>query len=371
MSTVARVSVHLFHVLVCAGLFLALGLDADASAGVRVVAEHKLPPETRWAADVRWVSDASVAVAHAGDGSFQVPLAAGKPASVLMPAGSRRGPGPVGQERTLIWAHTMLGVSDRFFAFAAPSFELAWVPRQPGGVGASRVVDFLSAVDLDVHENRLLVVGLPSMAPAATGDGPTILWETNLEAPTPPVFRPRFSLSRPVPESELDDWLHASGSASVRFLTDGSFLLVPGIEPGVYWYNSDGRLLRAWNSEALGLDVVGPSDPAGARRAASNRGAMLALRNALRLTDEILPLPEGPAVVVRHAREKDVVWTMSLLRRDGSITSVELPIQVSSPNWTLFGDAQDRRVILVLFETCERGPRTCSPSRLVELEVTP
>lgn len=370
MSTVGRMSVPSIQVLVCAGLFLALGLGAGASAGVRVVAEHTLPPETRWAGDVRWVSHASVAVTHAGDGSFQVALAAGKPASVLMPAGSRRGPGPVGQERTLIWAHTMLGVSDHFFAVAAPSFELAWVPRQPGG-GAPRVVDFSSAVDLDVHDTRLLVVGLRGGAPAAAGDGPTILWETNLEELTEPVFQPRFSLSRSVPESELDDWLRASDSASVRFLTDGSFLLVPGIEAGAYWYDRDGRLLRAWNSEALGLDVVGQSDPAGARRAASNRGAMLALRNALRLTDEILPLPEGPAVVVRHARENDVKWTMSLLKRDGSITSIELPIQVSSPNWTLFGDAQDRRVILVLFEICERGPRTCSPSRLVELEVAP
>lgn len=370
MSSVARVSVPSIQVLVCAGLLVALALGAGASAGVRVVAEHNLPPETRWAWDVRWVSHASVAVTHAGDGTFQVPLAPGQPASLLIPAGSRRVPGPVGQDRTLIWAHTMLGVSDRFLAVAAPSFELGWVPRKPGG-GAPRVVEFTGAVDLDVHDNRLLVVGLRGGAPAVAGEGPTILWETNLEASTESVFRPRFSLSRSVPEIELDDWLHASASAKVRFLSDGSFLFVPGVMAGVYWYDRDEHLLRAWNSEALGLDVVERSDPAAARRAASNRGAMLALRNGLRLVDEILPLPEGPAVVVRQARKDDVLWTMHLLRRDGSVTSMALPMHTSSPNWILSGDAQGRRVILILFEICVQGPRTCSPSRLVELEVAP
>lgn len=369
MSLLACAPVRSTTVTVGAGLLVALGLATAASAGIRVATEHALPAEMRWAADVRWFSHASVAVVEAREGSFELPLAPGKPAKLLMPTGSRRGPAPPGPGRTLIWAHTMLGVSDRFVVVGAPSHELAWLPRHGGGT--ARVADFSSPVDLDVHEDRLLVVGLPEPAPATTDKGPVILWETKLEGAAAPVFRPRFSISRPVPLIELDDWLHASGSARVRFLPDGSFFFVPGVEAGAYWYDTDGRLLRAWNSEALGLDVVERSDPAAARRAASNRGAALALRNSLRLADEILPLPEGPAVVVRQARDNDVVWTLKLLRRDGSIVSAELPVQVSSPNWILFGDALGRRVIVVLFEVCERGPRSCNASRLIELEVTP
>jgi len=40
---------------------------------------------------------------------------------------------------------------------------------------------------------------------------------------------------------------------AVRFLSDGSFLVVPGVEPGIYWYDAAGDLVRTWESEALGL----------------------------------------------------------------------------------------------------------------------
>lgn len=350
-------------VLVCL-----LATNTVVAGGVRVVAEHELPAEIQWASDVRWLSDRTVLLASAREGSYRLSLADTKLASLVIPVSGQRSPRIVGEGRTLIWAHTMLGASERFLAVAAPSFELAWVLRK--GTGAPRVADFMSPVDLDVHEGRLLVVGLMEAAPARGDNALAIVWETDMDRASP-TFRPRFHLSGAKPRIPLDDWLHASHAAKARFCSDGSFLVVPGVEPGAFWYGPDGRLLRAWSGEELGLDVAWAADPQFARKAASQVGAMLALRNTHRFAEEVLPLPGGPAVITRQLRDRRVFWTATILRRDGSLASFDLPIQTTSPNWALFGDVWDDRIVLVLFEICERGPRKCSPSRLIELEVMP
>jgi hypothetical protein len=43
---------------------------------------------------------------------------------------------------------------------------------------------------------------------------------------------------------------------AARFLRDGSVLVVPGFQPGAHLFSADGRLLRSWDTTALGLDVM-------------------------------------------------------------------------------------------------------------------
>lgn len=339
-----------------------------AAAGVRVVAEYPLPPEVRWALDVRWIDDNSVAVTHSHDGTYRVVLAPTAPATLLLPGGGRRPPNASAAGRTSVWAHAYLGISERFVVVAAPGWEFGWLPRQAGG--SPSVADFSSIVNVDVHGSRVLLAGLPRAASPEEKGPHAIVWETDLDT-QPLSFKPRVFMSRPLPWTALDDWLHASGAVHARFLADGSFVVVPGVEPGVQWYGADGRLLRAWDAEALGLDVVTFSNPKAARQAASSRRDSLELRNSLRLADEILPLPEGPAIVVRQAHGNGVKWTVKHVGGDGSVSSFELPLAVSSRNWVLSGDVRGRRVVVALFEICAGQPRTCGFSRLLELEITP
>lgn len=132
-----------------------------------------------------------------------------------------------------------------------------------------------------------------------------------------------------------------------RFLEDGSFVIVSGVDPDIFLYSPSGKLMRTWNTDALGIDT----DCELSRERKRTLSMDWALRHEWlshrRIVDGILPLPQGPAVIVRTVVDGTVSWTLELLTTEGGHRSYRVPFTASSIYARLRGDVRDRKVALL------------------------
>lgn len=339
---------------------LALG-DADSPAGaepyLRVLAERPVPAPIVWAFDVRWADDDTLWVAAGKRGVYAVAAdgqRASRPAAVV----AADAPGAP-------WLANRLAVSDSHLVAAAPVFSYTWSRRSPRRL---ETVPFDVIVDLDLSAGRLLVLGgLKDERQRLAPEG-AIGW-------LGPVDGGREAL-RPVLYSRHGEGARSMGECAVfglggaRFLADGSFLLVPGVEPGVFWYSPSGELRRAWESREVGLEdecatVLGRTGDLARDPVLQNR--WLARRTTL---DEILPLPDGPGLVLRRTEDGINRWTLVRLDGSGGVERIELPFSSSSGWAHLKGDVRGRRAV---FLVVEHGPRAEEPAarpRLIFAEIS-
>jgi hypothetical protein len=157
------------------------------------------------------------------------------------------------------------------------------------------------------------------------------------------------------------------GLGAVRFLSDGSFLVVPGVEPGVFWYTASGELRRAWENREVGLEdecgpVIGRSAELAADPVARSRWV-----NRRVVVDEILALAEGPALVLRHQDDGTTRWSLVHLGADGRVERRDLAI-VGASGWShLKGDVRGHRVAFLVVEHGRDEP--AAAPRLVFAEI--
>jgi hypothetical protein len=142
----------------------------------------------------------------------------------------------------------------------------------------------------------------------------------------------------------------------VRFLQDGSMIVAPGVEPGVFHYGIDGKLLESWQADRLGFDAgCGLSDDEMNRYSASVK-ARYPWLNQRRVLDEILPLPEGPGFVVRTRTAGKTSWQLKLIRGPRDVKTVAIPLSSPSEFAHLRGDVRDGRLVLLLADRGEKPP---------------
>lgn len=321
-------------------LLLAAGAGAGTqTGGVVLRSRHELPRELRWARDVRWRDGSSVIVAAGPEGTWRFD--------------PRRGPGPAIAPREGaggLWYHEHLGVSDRLLVVGAPAQELTW--RATGGTARWNRETSDVIADLDVHGDRLLVIG------ARRGSGG--LWAPNgalawLARPGPEglALRPVAFL----PGGPGDRTLARCGFLEIsrgRFLEDGWFVVVPGVEGHVLLYRPNGSLARVWEAETLGIDWGCPPAPRHARlaRDIEARAAWLAGR---RIVDEILPVGRSAWLLVRRRADGLTRWRIVALGRDGSVEHLDLPLTTRSRFSRLRGDAREGRLVLLVSEGAPPG----------------
>jgi hypothetical protein len=77
--------------------------------------------------------------------------------------------------------------------------------------------------------------------------------------------------------------------------------------------------------------------------------------NRRQTVDTLLPLDQGPGLVVRRVESGRTRWDLKLLRHDGSIETYAIPIEGSSEFFHLRGDARSGRIVFLLSETVFRG----------------
>ncbi len=151
------------------------------------------------------------------------------------------------------------------------------------------------------------------------------------------------------------------GLGGIRFLADGSYVIIPGVERGIYLFDQNDKLVRTWETEPFdfhaGCDVT-EREKYWLNKDISVRTAWF---NQHRILDEILPLPAGPGLVVRSFENGATTWRLHLLRRDGTSEEYAVPIPARAPNLRLEGDVKDDKFVFLVWEYAKKDEETVRP----------
>jgi hypothetical protein len=307
-----------------------------AAPSISTVRELTLPPQNAVAVDVRWATDKSVFVANFNNGVSEVDLNEPSKQQLLLPGGALSRP-QSGPARSLALAE-FLGVSRDYILVGAPMRQIVWKPRS----GEQFVQDiFANALDVDVWNDRAVVLGVRGDSYGKWGSvGPT-LWLVSL-TPEHAFFQPVSSVP---PES-----MHKcgfQGVGAVRFYPDGRFVVAAGVQPGIELYDATGHLIRRWRTDPLNID-----DKCSVTEAQADSFADFEVRaewlNRRHVIDEILPLPEGPLVIIRERRGDLMTWRGVLLPFNGDPVPVAIPINSPSLRAHLHADLRGDRIAFVV-----------------------
>lgn len=326
------------YVVALLGLWLpSAGVAKDERRPVvEVHAEHLLPVPLLWAFDVRWYGPEKVLVAAGKSGVFELTVKEPVRPVAFVPGSDAGGP----------WISFHLGISESHWVVAAKVFSYYW--GEPGDTKLETVA-FDSIVDIDLHRDRVVLLGGRRNQEGVWAADGAMAWfggvETKAEALKPILF----SRSGPGAKPMADCISLALGG--VRFLADGSFVVVPGAEPGVFWYSAEGQLVRTWESRALGLEDECEPVLGATRKLAISPEARSRWLNERRFVDEILPLEEGPGLLIRQVEDGITRWSLTVLDKAGGVDRRGwLPVQ-STGRWAhLQGDVLGNRVVFLVAE---------------------
>jgi hypothetical protein len=310
---------------------------------LRVLSDVELPAELRLAVDVRWASGSSVFLALKRSGVVEASLdGKGQPPKQLI-AGEKVPGG--------FWLSWHVAASPTYLVAGAPFFSLTW--RRLGS--AERKEEAFEGIhDLDLQGSRIAVVGARRDEAGKLAPEGAIAWTGSLDKGLADLKPLIFDAGGPGVPS-----MNACASlmlGATRFLADGSLVVVPGVQPGVYRYDAQGKLLHSWDTVALGVDTDcgGVGKPLAATLAA-NFPRRLAWINDRRIVDEVLPLPAGPGLLVRSVEQGQTRWGLKVLRSDGSAVVYDVPIRAPGPFGHLKGDVRGDRLILLRWEYRQDG----------------
>jgi hypothetical protein len=329
---------------------------ATFPAGLRILSDRTLPPVLRAAMEVRWASDSSVLLALGRSGVMEVPLEVeGVPVRTVV-EGEK---GPKG-----FWFSSRLGVSSRFLVVGASIRTLLW-QKWPASPRQEAVFEFIE--DLDVQADRLLVLGARKDAQERFAPDSVIAWIGSLSRDLSDLRPVQVSVAGPGARPMANCGTFEMGA--VRFLPDGSFVVIPGVEPGIFLYQPGGTLSRTWDTAAIGLDTdCGSLDDKQHLRLAAQPEPRFAWLNQRRTVDDVLPLPEGAGLLVRSVREGRANWQLVLLGADGAVTRLEISIAGNGPTSHLRGDVRQGRIVLLMYDYGRDGPPAAP--RLLVSEMT-
>lgn len=329
-------------------LLLAASLAfAAPESGIRVLSDRPLPKALGIISDLRWASADSLFLAAGKSGVLRLRF---EPKwgeqELVIPSGKS------------LWVAAWIGASSRYLAVGAPAHTVAWRKLPAGELQAAPLY---TVVDIDVFEDRLVVLGARKDERERFAPDGAIAWIGSLDKKLADLKPVLYSAAGP--GARPMDACGAFETGAVRFLGDGSFLVVPGVEPGIFLYDRTGKLLRSWEVREVGLDAeCGLSDEQMMLLSASleSRSAWI---NQRRVLDDIIALPQGGGLLVRQAANGKTSWQVKILRRDGNVASHVLPFTGPSPDWHLRADVQGGKIAYLLKEYAVSSPP--SPSRLV------
>jgi len=298
-------------------------------------------------ADIRWLDDRDVIVADAMRGLARIPAA--DPGATM----TWLDEWPMPKYPGAHYHH--LAISAQYILTADFVFQLQW--RARSGDGRLQKAVFESIDDLDLDGDRLLIVGWQRDANGKPADG-AIAW-LGLLAAGPDSFRPVL----PFRSLSAIGGCMLCGLGSARFLKDGSFILVPGAESGVYHFTKDGSLDHVWQGRDLGLEIncefpraeegIMHTQPL-VRQQWVNRRAMV---------DEIIDTPTGPALIVRKFSDGLTQWEMLLLNGP-SPAAQKLPFTSPSPWAHISAATRGDRIAFLIGDRLENR-KDGAPARLI------
>jgi hypothetical protein len=293
-----------------------------------------MPPALLTAVDVRWASDSSLYLTLLRDGAVEASLDLAHPRIVKMIPGMREPGGAFSY---------FLGASPEFVATSGP----LWVTWRTIAAPPRAEDAFDSIHDIDVSKDQLLVVAARRDAKGRFAPEGAIAWIGSLRRGLADLKPVAYDATGPGVKNLNACSTFQMGGA--RFMKDGSFLVVPGVQPGIYLYSPEGKLLRTWDSATVGLDSdCGSLSQEQVRRYAVDWLGRAAWLNQRRILDDILPLQQGPGLVIRSVSQGQVHWTLKVLTKAGGIPTYNIPLKSQNELSTLKGDVRGNKIVFVM-----------------------
>jgi hypothetical protein len=288
------------------------------------------------------LTDDSVAIAAGRDGVFEVSASAIDATARLL-AGSDR-----------VEYAARLAVADGLLATAAPFGVVAWRSRG-AAAGWSQDVPLASILDFDAHGRRVLLLGGRRVVVAGE-DEPQwapqggILFSSELDENLSALrllLTARSGVDGKARELAACDLLELG---AVRYLADGRYVVVPGVQPGIHLYAADGRLLRAWDSTPLGFYDACDVDRRESARLAADLERRISWWQRHEVLDDVVAWEDGFALLIRSPDRTGARWRLVPFGDEGPGKALELPVQAGSPGIHLRADSRGRRLALLIFD---------------------
>jgi hypothetical protein len=315
---------------------VASGAKPSPALALHMLSDTVLSEAFRFALDVRWVSDHSIALAVLKSGVVEYNLDGKTSPKQLIPADVAPGRSGYGQE---------VAVSSRYLAAGAWLQSITWRPLD-SEVRKEEVFDCIH--DIDVGGSQASIIGVRRDAQGKFSPDGVIAWIGSLDkdlADLKPLIFDAGGTGAPSMGACCGFHLGVT-----RFLADGSLVVVPGIQPGIYHFDSQGKLLQTLDTVALGTDT----DCAAIRKemvAPMGRDPSLRMAwiNERRIVDDVLPLPAGTGLIIRSIQQGQVRWVLKVLHPDGSVGVYDVPVKAPNLFAHLKGDFRQGRLVLLLW----------------------
>lgn len=330
---------------------------ASPFAGIHEVG---LPTDLTQVADVRWSAERTLLLAAALRGTFEVQLGDGGSPTKVETVWN-------GGSDTPLWMHYRLAISGDRLAVASPVFAVGWGGAdepQPG-----QTVYFESAEDIDLHGDSLAVLGL--RFDDERNYLPSVAWLLSLsdeDKEPQPLVRSTAPTQGPWPMDSCA--LFELGA--IRYLSDGSLFVLPGVEPGAWLFGPDGQLRRTWQDRDLGVEARCDFTERQKLLMAQHEEMRWEWVHRSRTVDEVLPLPGGDVgVMIRVPEDDGVRWELLRLQQNGE--SQLHPTKLMSPTDRAFlrGDVRGNEVVLLIAQRWSKDSAVDVAPRLVFAEWAP
>ena len=322
--------------------------------GIRLVETLLLPEELRWAFDVRWKGDGSLLLAAGTRGVVEVDRKGAVQATPIGAGGGRR----------QLWNATRVGVSDQLLVAAAPAFSAAF--HRPGGQETLELRDYAAVLDVDVRGDTALILGARRDSAGRWSPDGAMAWVDDGRGTPRPVH-----YSEAGPRSDIVSWAGPLDLGAVRFMDDGSFVVVPGVEGGVFRYSPEGRLLQTWQSLSLGIAGGCSLDPEQRREVAASMEPRWRYWNQHLIVDDVVSWRGAPALLVRRPMRDRTEWELRVLGEGASARRVRLPLSSTSNRTRARMDLRGPQVAVLLHESGHLGVTPEFAPRILFLELEP
>jgi hypothetical protein len=331
---------------------VAAGAPSPAPA-LHILSDTVLGEAFRLAKDVRWASDHSVVLALIKSGVVEYNLDGKTPPKQLIPGASAPGGFRYSDK---------VAFSSRYVAAGDWLQSVTWRPLD-SAVRKEEAFDCLH--NLDVGGSRFAVVGVRRDTQGKFSPDGVIAWIGSLDKDLTDLKPLLYDAGGPGAPNLGACCAFSLGAT--RFLADGSLVVVPGVQPGIYRFDTQGKLLQTVDTVALGINTdcagIGKERMAPMARDPSLRMAWI---NDRRTVDEVLPLPAGPGLLIRSVQQGQVRWTLKVLHSDGSVEVYDVPVQAPNLFAHLKGDFRQGRLVLLLWGSPpHRNPDGIPPPHLV------
>ena len=243
---------------------LALALVAPVhagAAGYAISSAISVPSGLDPLGEIRTATDASVFVAAAKKGTWEIFLdGKAPPRKVVAGYGEPGG----------FWVHALLAPSAHALVIASTFRSLTWLDRNNSRLAPP--FPFKNVVDLDLNSNsrHLALLGVRRAADGTYSPDGAMAWIGSLDQQLADLKTILFAKSGL--GNQAMNLCHFLELGKVRYLADGTLLVILGVEGGGYLFSPVGRLLRTWEARDLGLeDGCGLSEKQGFQLAAEWR----------------------------------------------------------------------------------------------------